>query len=75
MIRGKKNYLPPQPLVFGFGFIFKLEDSCIGRHVGERAVKSVGDEDQSVTEGGAEMDEEDEDNGEAGLSQVDSVLL
>jgi hypothetical protein len=24
MIRGKKNYLPPQPLVFGFGFMFKV---------------------------------------------------
>jgi hypothetical protein len=24
MIRGRKNYLPPQPLVFGFGFMFKV---------------------------------------------------
>lgn len=23
MIRGKKNFLPPQPLVMGFGFLFK----------------------------------------------------
>ncbi|KIY94935.1 hypothetical protein MNEG_13027 [Monoraphidium neglectum] len=27
MIRGKKNYLPPQPLVFGFGFMFKSRGS------------------------------------------------
>ncbi len=24
MVRGKKNYLPPQPLIFGFGFMFKV---------------------------------------------------
>lgn len=24
MIRGRKNFLPPQPLVFGFGFMFKV---------------------------------------------------
>jgi hypothetical protein len=24
MIRGRKNFLPPQPLVFGFGFLFKV---------------------------------------------------
>lgn len=39
MVRGKKQFLPPQGLVMGFGFMFKLEDSCIGRHAGERAVK------------------------------------
>lgn len=39
MIRGRKNFLPPQPLVFGFGFMFKLDDSCIVNHLGERAVR------------------------------------
>ena len=24
MIRGKKNFLPPNPLVMGFAFLFKL---------------------------------------------------
>lgn len=28
MIRGRKNYLPPQPLVFGFGFMFKVGPPC-----------------------------------------------
>lgn len=36
MIRGKKNYLPPVSLVFGFGFLFKLEESCVDQHKGER---------------------------------------
>ena len=49
MVRGKKNYLPPQPLMFGFAFMFKLEESCIGRHAGERAVR-----------GGLEEEEEEQ---------------
>lgn len=24
MVRGRKNFLPPQPLVFGFAFLFKV---------------------------------------------------
>ncbi|CAB3248697.1 unnamed protein product [Arctia plantaginis] len=45
MIRGKKNYLLPEHLQFGFSFMFRLEDSCIERHKGER--KSVALEDKS----------------------------
>lgn len=37
MIRGKKNFLPPNPLVMGFGVVFKVDESCLARHVGERA--------------------------------------
>ncbi|KAJ1983292.1 hypothetical protein H4R34_001376 [Dimargaris verticillata] len=33
MIRGKKTFLPPAQLVYGFGFLFRLEESCIGRHL------------------------------------------
>ncbi|KAL4721150.1 hypothetical protein ACJJTC_018207, partial [Scirpophaga incertulas] len=36
MIRGKKNYLLPEVMQFGFSFMFRLEDSCIERHRGER---------------------------------------
>ncbi|KAF9584764.1 hypothetical protein BGW38_005269 [Lunasporangiospora selenospora] len=38
MIRGKKNFLPPVQLVYGFGFLFKLDDSSIGAHLNERKV-------------------------------------
>ncbi|KFM27516.1 Nuclear export mediator factor NEMF [Auxenochlorella protothecoides] len=31
---------PEQPLVVGFGLLFRVEDSCIAAHLGERAVKS-----------------------------------
>jgi hypothetical protein len=32
MIRGKKNFLPPQPLVMGFGFLFRR--AVPGPHMG-----------------------------------------
>ncbi|PVD25548.1 hypothetical protein C0Q70_13204 [Pomacea canaliculata] len=41
MIRGKKNYLPPSYLIYGFGFLFKLEDGSIPRHMGERRVRTT----------------------------------
>jgi len=37
MIRGKKNFLPPTPLVMGFGFFFKVHESSIARHLNERS--------------------------------------
>ncbi|KAI8988444.1 fibronectin-binding protein A N-terminus-domain-containing protein [Mycotypha africana] len=36
MIRGKKNFLPPVQLVYGFGYVFKLDESSIGNHVKAR---------------------------------------
>jgi hypothetical protein len=36
MIRGKKNFLPPSPLVMGIGFLFVLDESSLARHLGER---------------------------------------
>lgn len=50
MIRGKKNYLPPTHLVYGFGLLFKLEDDSIERHKGERKVHGVDDDTMSVTD-------------------------
>ncbi|KAK3914670.1 Nuclear export mediator factor NEMF-like protein [Frankliniella fusca] len=40
MIRGRKNFLPPSHLIMGFSFLFKLEESSIPRHVGERRVRA-----------------------------------
>eukprot|EP00698_Gefionella_okellyi_P000468 TRINITY_DN10423_c0_g1_i1.p1 TRINITY_DN10423_c0_g1~~TRINITY_DN10423_c0_g1_i1.p1 ORF type:complete len:1065 (-),score=298.79 TRINITY_DN10423_c0_g1_i1:68-3262(-) len=36
MIRGRKNYLPPNSLVMGFGIMFKLDEDSQARHVQER---------------------------------------
>ncbi|GLI62598.1 hypothetical protein VaNZ11_005137 [Volvox africanus] len=52
MIRGKKNFLPPQPLVMGFAFLFKLDDSSIPAHRGERAVRVLDPDAASVAGGG-----------------------
>ena len=39
MIRGKKNYLPPSHLIMGIGVLFKLDETCVAKHQGERKVK------------------------------------
>jgi len=41
IIRGKKNFLPPSYLVYGFGFLFKVDESCVWRHKEERKVKVI----------------------------------
>lgn len=57
MIRGKKNYLPPSFLVYGFGFLFKLEDGSVFRHKGERKIRTTEEDEMSiVTEGDAATD-------------------
>lgn len=43
MIRGKKNFLPPHPLIMGFGILFRLDESSLGSHLNERRVR--GEED------------------------------
>lgn len=50
MIRGKKNFLPPSHLILGLSFLFRLEDSSIERHQGERKVIFGTDDALSVTE-------------------------
>ncbi|CAH2006739.1 unnamed protein product [Acanthoscelides obtectus] len=45
MIRGKKNFLPPSHLILGLGFLFRLEDGCVERHLGERKVLTQNEED------------------------------
>lgn len=61
MIRGKKNYLPHASLVFGFGFLFKLEEACIDGHKNDRLPKNdsitdpIGD---SVVQTSAMVEEE-----------------
>merc|ERR1712142_641290 len=51
MIRGKKNFLPPAHLVMGFGFLFRLEESSVERHKGERKVKGVDDQSEAANDG------------------------
>lgn len=44
MIRGKKNFLPPCHLILGLSIMFKLEESSVGRHLGERVVRTFDNE-------------------------------
>ncbi|KAL7080822.1 hypothetical protein ACP275_14G002100 [Erythranthe tilingii] len=39
MIRGRKNFLPPAPLIMGFGILFRLDESSLGSHLNERRVR------------------------------------
>ncbi|ORZ14664.1 fibronectin-binding protein A N-terminus-domain-containing protein [Absidia repens] len=50
MIRGKKNFLPPVQLVYGFGYLFKLDESSIGNHVSEKRQELVNDGDDDDTQ-------------------------
>ncbi|XP_040825871.1 nuclear export mediator factor NEMF isoform X1 [Ochotona curzoniae] len=52
MIRGKKNFLPPSYLMMGFSFLFKVDESCVWRHRGERKVR-MQDEDAEALAGGS----------------------
>ncbi|XP_022817597.1 nuclear export mediator factor NEMF homolog [Spodoptera litura] len=58
MIRGRKNYLLPDHLQFGFSFMFRLEDSCIERHRDER--KPIALDDASVVTSTQELEEDQE---------------
>jgi len=57
MIRGKKNFLTPLPLVLGFGLLFRLEDGSIAAHLNERKPKAV---DEDVASIGVKEEEEEE---------------
>ncbi|ONK78774.1 uncharacterized protein A4U43_C02F22270 [Asparagus officinalis] len=63
MIRGKKNFLPPHPLVMGFGILFRLDESSLASHLNERRVRGE-DESLNEIEGETHKDQSDSDSGE-----------
>ncbi|XP_054084386.1 ribosome quality control complex subunit NEMF homolog [Zeugodacus cucurbitae] len=48
MIRGKKNFLPSCHLIMGLSLLFKLEDSFVERHRGERKLRTFEEEQQEL---------------------------
>ncbi|KAJ4807693.1 Nuclear export mediator factor NEMF [Rhynchospora pubera] len=46
MIRGKKNFLPPHPLVMGFGLLFRIDESSLASHLNERRVRTTEEEEE-----------------------------
>lgn len=63
MIRGKKNFLPPHPLIMGFGILFRLDESSLGSHLNERRVRGEEEEinDLEVSEPLKEIADSDSD--------------
>ncbi|KAM9294302.1 ribosome quality control complex subunit NEMF [Gastrophryne carolinensis] len=59
MIRGKKNFLPPSYLMMGFGFLFKVDETCVWRHKDERKVKLHEEDLESVTGSVSELASEE----------------
>ena len=45
MIRGKKNYISPPRLEMGFTVLFKIDESCLERHLNDRKPKNDDDDD------------------------------
>ncbi|KAF0887578.1 hypothetical protein E2562_002297 [Oryza meyeriana var. granulata] len=78
MIRGKKNFLPPHPLVMGFGILFRLDESSLASHLNERRVRGE-DEDAlpdveaepQKQESNAELDGELDSDNETGKEKHD----
>ncbi|XP_052204575.1 uncharacterized protein LOC127809650 isoform X2 [Diospyros lotus] len=52
MIRGKKNFLPPHPLIMGFGILFRLDESSLGSHLNERRVRGEEEGKNEIEESG-----------------------
>ncbi|KAJ6798590.1 nuclear export mediator factor NEMF [Iris pallida] len=63
MIRGKKNFLPPHPLVMGFGLLFRLDESSLASHLNERRVRGD-DEGLQEMEGDPRKHQSESDSGE-----------
>ncbi|KAI8921026.1 hypothetical protein DFJ77DRAFT_448289 [Powellomyces hirtus] len=59
MIRGKKNWLPPVQLVYGFAILFRVDESCAGRHYWERRPWRRDVNTAAITEGEAATAEEE----------------
>lgn len=66
MIRGKKNFLPPCHLILGLSIMFKLEESSISRHAGERCVRKFDEK----------PDKKDESDDESNVSEkpVENII-
>lgn len=73
MIRGKKNFLPPCHLILGLSFLFKLEESSVERHKGERRVRKFDDDASSVMTENERLDSINEEEIPLGSDGEDSA--
>eukprot|EP01113_Clastostelium_recurvatum_P037029 TRINITY_DN5373_c0_g1_i4.p1 TRINITY_DN5373_c0_g1~~TRINITY_DN5373_c0_g1_i4.p1 ORF type:complete len:857 (-),score=278.84 TRINITY_DN5373_c0_g1_i4:50-2620(-) len=76
MIRGKKNILPPTQLIMGYGLLFRLEESSLAKHIGERSVRGEGEDTTEANEVFDEVDDSsDEGEGEKHLRKFERSKL
>ncbi|XP_027931580.1 nuclear export mediator factor NEMF isoform X3 [Vigna unguiculata] len=70
MIRGKKNFLPPHPLIMGFGLLFRLDESSLGSHLNERRVRG----EEEATDDFENANLEDKSDSESENDDIKSVI-
>ncbi|XP_014518587.1 nuclear export mediator factor NEMF isoform X2 [Vigna radiata var. radiata] len=71
MIRGKKNFLPPHPLIMGFGLLFRLDESSLGSHLNERRVR--GEEEATDDYENANLEDKSDSESEKDVADIKSV--
>nr|GEW13837.1 nuclear export mediator factor NEMF [Tanacetum cinerariifolium] len=77
MIRGKKNFLPPHPLIMGFGILFRLDETSLGSHLNERRVRGEEEEgfiESQDTETFKELSDSDSEKEEPDTKSPENVL-
>ncbi|QCD77441.1 putative translation factor [Vigna unguiculata] len=72
MIRGKKNFLPPHPLIMGFGLLFRLDESSLGSHLNERRVR--GEEEATDDFENANLEDKSDSESENDVTDIKSVI-
>lgn len=78
MIRGKKNFLPPHPLIMGFGLLFRVDESSLGLHLNERRVRGEDEASNVLKENGdtkVSDSESDDETKEHNFEKDDSTPL
>ncbi|KAK4883945.1 hypothetical protein RN001_000216 [Aquatica leii] len=74
MIRDKKNFLPPSQLSLGLGFLFRVEDSYIDKHNGERKIVGNDDTENYVENDEVEVKIEEESDNEDKQKEILDVI-
>jgi len=69
VVRGKKNFLPPNPLVMGLAILFKVDESCLAKHIEDRKIKL---EEADFEKYGLSYDPEPEQHREELKEEIDS---
>lgn len=78
MIHGKKNFLPPHPLMMGFGLLLCLDESSLGSHLNERRVRGEEEgaqdfEENESLKGNSDSESEKEETDEKRTAESKSI--